>query len=77
MSARTPATNCCASPRRGRFFAFTVHSAVYERMGFVQRFAALGHRIEAFATEPFRIYGPDAEGAHAGDTGSIVSFRKR
>ncbi len=46
-------------------------------MGFVQRFAALGHRIEAFATEPFRIYGPDAEGAHAGDTGSIVSFRKR
>lgn len=60
----------------GAHFAVTVHSAVYESMGFAQRFAALGHRIAAFRTEPFRIYGPGAEGAHAGDIGWVVSFRK-
>lgn len=63
-----------ASP--GALFAVTVHSAVYERMGFAQRFASLGGRIKGFRTEPFDIYAPDAEGAHAGDTGWIVSFRK-
>jgi len=33
-----------ASP--GALFAVTVHSAVYERMGFAQRFASLGGRIK-------------------------------
>lgn len=60
----------------GAIFAATIHSGVYESRGFVRHFAALGPRIAAFRAEPFRIYGPGAEGAHAGDQGWIVSFRK-
>lgn len=60
----------------GALFAVTVHAGVYETGGFARRFAALGDRIEGFRTEPFRIYGARATGAHAGDTGWIVSFFK-
>lgn len=61
----------------GAVFAVTVHSAVYEAGGFAGKFAALGDRIEAFRTEPFRIYGLAAGKDHAEDIGWIVSFRKR
>lgn len=60
----------------GALFAVTVHSGVYSSGGFARYFAALGDRISAFRAEPFRIYGPEAAGAHADDTGWIVSFRK-
>lgn len=61
----------------GAVFAVTVHSAVYEAGGFAAQFAALGGSIEAFRTDPFRIYGRAAGADHADDTGWIVSFRKR
>lgn len=61
----------------GALFALTVHAAVYEAGGFAARFAALAADIEAFRTEPFRIYGADATGEHAEDTGWLISFRKR
>ncbi|WP_347311847.1 class I SAM-dependent DNA methyltransferase [Defluviimonas sp. SAOS-178_SWC] len=60
----------------GAVFAVTVHSAVYEAGGFAARFAELGDRIEAFRTDPFKIYGPAAGSDHADDVGWIVSFRK-
>ena len=61
----------------GAHFALTVHAAVYEQGGFAARFAELAADIEAFHTEPFRIYGPDAIGDHADDIGWLVSFCKR
>jgi predicted TPR repeat methyltransferase len=63
--------------RPGAVFAVTVHAAVYEQGGFATAFQRLADRIEGFRTEPFRIYGPDADGAHAQDTGWIVSFTRR
>lgn len=60
----------------GALFAVTVHAGVYASGGFASRFAALGERITDFRSEPFRIYGPEATGTHADDTGWIVSFRK-
>ncbi len=57
--------------------AVTVHGAVYEDGGFAAAFARLSDRIANFRTEPFRIYGPAAGGAHAEDTGWIVSFTRR
>jgi predicted TPR repeat methyltransferase len=60
----------------GAHFVLTVHAAVYEAGGFAGRFAALAVDIDAFRTEPFQIYGPDATGDHAQDTGWLVSFRK-
>ncbi len=61
----------------GAVFAVTVHSAVYEAGGFAGQFATLEDRIEAFRTEPFRIYGLAEGEDHADDIGWIVSFRKR
>lgn len=61
----------------GALFALTVHAAVYEAGGFATRFGALATDIEAFRTETFCIYGPEATGDHADDTGWLVSFRKR
>ncbi len=61
----------------GALFVLTVHAAVYEVGGFAARFARLAAGIEAFRTEPFRIYGAAASGDHAEDTGWLVSFRKR
>lgn len=63
--------------RPGAVFAVTVHAAVYERGGFATAFQRLSDRIEGFRTEPFRIYGPGADGAHAQDSGWIVSFARR
>ena len=63
--------------RPGAVFAVTVHAAVYEQGGFATAFQRLADRIEGFRTEPFRIHGPDADGAHAQDTGWIVSFTRR
>lgn len=60
----------------GALVAVTVHSAVYEAMGFARTFAALGDRIAGFRAAPFAIYGPGAAGDHAADLGWIVSFRK-
>ncbi|WP_413875056.1 class I SAM-dependent DNA methyltransferase [Albidovulum sp.] len=63
--------------RPGAVFAVTVHAAVYDRDGFATAFARLSDRIAGFRTEPFRIYGPGADGAHAQDSGWIVSFARR
>lgn len=60
----------------GAILAVTVHAAFYEQAGFAEAFARLGARIGEFATRPFRIYGPRAEGPHRDDTGWIVSFRR-
>lgn len=62
--------------RPGGIFAVTVHSAFYDAAGFAAYFAGLGHRIDRFKTEPFRIYGQGAEGEHRDDIGWIVSFLK-
>lgn len=61
----------------GAIFAVTVHSAVYEALGFAQAFVALSDRIGQFRTEPFGLYGPGATGEHRDDTGWLVSFRCR
>ena len=63
--------------RPGAVVAVTVHGAVYEDGGFAAAFARLSDRIANFRTEPFRIYGPAAGGAHAEDSGWIVSFTRR
>ncbi|SPH23648.1 Malonyl-[acyl-carrier protein] O-methyltransferase [Defluviimonas aquaemixtae] len=62
--------------RPGGIFAVTVHGVFYETAGFAAHFAGLADRIAGFRTEPFRIYGPGAEGEHRDDSGWVVSFRK-
>lgn len=63
--------------RPGGWIGISINGEHWEKASCAQAFAALSDRIAQLERVPVRYYGDGAEGAHAGDAGWIVTFRKR
>lgn len=61
----------------GGLAALSVNAAHWEARGFAAEFTRHGARIEDLACAETAIYAPGAEGAHAGDTAFVVTFRRK
>jgi len=60
----------------GALFVLSINTAHYKAAGFDTKFATLGDRIFGLSLPEFPIYGPEASGDHAKDTGYLAQFRK-